>query len=310
MPVCNGMPHLPAALDSIFRQTYRRQRLIVWDNGSDDGSIEELRRWIPHRISGEIQHGKRLNAGECNARLVELATTEICARLEADGVNHHDRLLRQTAFLAAHPQVVAAGASVRAIDEEGRPHFWHGWKLDYYEDDQDIVHDLLVHAALPQPAMIFRRSAVMAAGNFHSLKRGEDYELQLRLAARGRLANVPGQLLGHRFHASSAERPHAGREHFHPEAAAMFAREGQTLFGVREDHLLRLKRCEHRRALPHLFAIVRALERREPIGHLRRLFSPSFLKSAGQLVSDQDRSARAFLGLARRVSGMRGALLL
>ncbi len=301
------MPHLRATLDSIFRQTHRRQRLIVWDNGSSDGTLEELRRWIPHRIAGEIRHGERLNAGERNARLVELAKTEICARIEAGDVNHHDRLLRQTAFLAARPEVVAAGAAIRAIDEEGRPRLAHGWQLDYHEDDRDIVHDLLIHAAIPQPAMLFRRGAVIAAGNFRPLKWGEDYDLQLRLAARGRFANVPEHLLSHRFAEAGPGRRSLDREWFHPEArAALFAREGAALFGVREDHLLRLKRRDHPRALPHLFAIVRGLERRESIGCVRRLFSPSFVKSARQLVADHDRMTRAFLGFARRVSGVGG----
>lgn len=303
MPVLNGMPHLPATLDSIFRQTHRRQRLLVWDNGSTDGTLEELRRWIPHRIAGEVLSGTRLNVGASCARLVEAARTELCARIDGDDVNHCERLARQVQFLGRHPEVVAVGSAIRAIDEHGAPFPDHGWNLDYHEDDTDIVHELLVRAALRHPAILFRRSAVLEAGNYASLQPAEDYELLLRLASRGRLANLPEHLLEYRFHRGSVSQNRKDRENFDREVRARwFAKAGEALFGVREDVLLRLKRREHPFALPHLLAIARHLEaRRERLGLSRRVLRPSFLDSVRHLVAPGDRLTRLAVVGARRL---------
>ena len=46
MPVKNGMPYLKECLESIYNQSYTNHEIIVWDNGSTDGSVEELKKWI------------------------------------------------------------------------------------------------------------------------------------------------------------------------------------------------------------------------------------------------------------------------
>src|SRR5438270_212199 len=98
MPVKNGMPHLPATLQSIEAQTYQNWEVLVWDNGSTDGTLEELQRWIPSRLPGRIVSAEPLSLGTSLARLVEAAETELCARIDADDVNYRERLEKQEEF--------------------------------------------------------------------------------------------------------------------------------------------------------------------------------------------------------------------
>src|SRR5438552_5677499 len=99
MPVKNGMPYLSETLASIEAQTYRDWEILVWDNGSTDGTLDELRRWIPSRLPGRIIDNRPLSLGNSLAALVEAAGTELCARIDADDVNYPERLERQVAFL-------------------------------------------------------------------------------------------------------------------------------------------------------------------------------------------------------------------
>src|SRR5437763_1462931 len=87
MPVKNGMPYLPHTLRSIEAQTYKNWRVLASDNGSTDGTLEELQRWIPSRLPGRIIADEPLSLGKSLARLVGKAETELCARSDVDDAN-------------------------------------------------------------------------------------------------------------------------------------------------------------------------------------------------------------------------------
>ena len=56
------MPYLPLTLKAVAEQSYTSHKIIVWDNGSTDGTLEELRRWIPSHIPGQVICGKPMAA--------------------------------------------------------------------------------------------------------------------------------------------------------------------------------------------------------------------------------------------------------
>src|SRR6185437_3718216 len=90
LPVRNAMPYLTATLQSIADQTYRNQKIIAWDNGSNDGTAEELHRWIPAMIPGLVISDQPMRLGPSLARMVEMADTELCARMDGDDLNVPD----------------------------------------------------------------------------------------------------------------------------------------------------------------------------------------------------------------------------
>ena len=80
-------PYLTQTLASIEAQTYRDHEVLAWDNGSTDGSIDELNRLIPARMPGRVITDRPLSLGLCRAALVANATTELCACIDADDIN-------------------------------------------------------------------------------------------------------------------------------------------------------------------------------------------------------------------------------
>src|ERR1041384_5785733 len=98
MPVKNGMPYLQEALRSIEAQTYALANLTAWDNGSTDGSVDELRKWIPSRIPGRVVTGRPGTIGGSLRNMVIEAETEFCARMDADGLSFPNRPAVETAF--------------------------------------------------------------------------------------------------------------------------------------------------------------------------------------------------------------------
>ena len=187
------MPYVSETLASIAAQTYKNHKTLVWDDCSTDGTLEVLREWIPDRIPGSIFVGRSLPLGPSLAFLVEQADTELCARIDADDINTPDRLEKQVAFLAEHPEIGVLGAHVRVIDENGTgQEIWH-----YESEEADLRWLSRWQARIPHTGATFRRSVVLAGGNYRDVK-SEDQDLWFRLSLSTGLINYPEVLAFYR----------------------------------------------------------------------------------------------------------------
>lgn len=199
MPVLNGMPYLPQTLESIERQTHRQWELYVWDNGSTDGTVEELHRWIPARLPGRVFTGSPLNVADSLKALVEAAPTELCARIDADDLNAPDRIEKQVAFLHANPRTGLVGSWHSVIDQHGKP---AGDVRRLPTNEAELLWQILFKSVFCASTVMFRRSVVLEAGNFRFPTRdvplGEDTDLMLRVALISHVANIPEPLLAYR----------------------------------------------------------------------------------------------------------------
>ena len=200
LPVKNGMPYLTETLASIEAQTYRHWEVLAWDNGSTDETVAELRRWIPSRLPGRVISDRPLSLGHSLARMVEIAETEFCARIDADDINLPERLERQVAFLLEHPEVGVVGSQIEFIGEHecACPEAWM-----QPSSDAEIRWKLRWENALHHPTVMFRRSVVLAAGNYADCMPYEDYDLWMRVALIAEIANIPRALVKYRFHPTS-----------------------------------------------------------------------------------------------------------
>jgi glycosyltransferase involved in cell wall biosynthesis len=218
MPVRNGMPYLPETLASLAAQRYPNQRILAWDNGSTDGTVQELRRWVPHRIPGRVVTDQPLPLGQCRARMVEMADTELLAPMDADDIAAPDRLAVHVRYMQAHPDVALISGAVQKVDIAGRP-------LEPVPqiptDDAELRWLLRFACPIAQGAAMFRRSAVLAVGNYHDICPGQDFNLWVRLAHRYRLGNTPQLALLYRQHGESVS-------HQQPEKRAELDRLGRA----------------------------------------------------------------------------------
>ncbi len=198
LSVKNSLPFLRQTLESIRCQTYQNHKLLVWDDCSTDGTLEELERWVPAIIPGKILSGRSLRLGASLAFLVEQADTELCARIDGDDVNLPQRLERQVAFMQAHPEVGVLGSMTEHIDEHG--HQRPGW---YYPvQDAEIRWRSRWQTSFCHPTVMFRRSAVLAAGNYRDFQ-VEDFDLWVRMSLVTEFHNLSEPLVQYRRYSSS-----------------------------------------------------------------------------------------------------------
>ncbi|WP_406696201.1 glycosyltransferase [Singulisphaera sp. Ch08] len=201
MPVYNAEPYVAEAVESILTQTFDNFEFIIIDDGSTDRSIHLLRHYATRdsriRVIGRPNTGI---VGALNDGLA-VASGEFIARMDADDISLPSRFAIQLDYLKNHPECLAVGCMVLSIDKDGASLDTWNFPLDHEEIDK---RQLEGHQEIAHPALMARRTAVLAVQGYRlESETCEDLDLFLRLAERGRLANVPDTLLKMRRHLSS-----------------------------------------------------------------------------------------------------------
>ena len=293
IPVKNGMPYLPETLASIEAQTCKDFQVLLWDNGSTDGTIEEAKSWIPSRLPGKVFADRPLFLGLSRAALVDAADTEYCAIIDADDIARPNRLAAQVEFMEGHPEVSVVSCHFEKIGENGESLNAFGTPPLTHDE---IVPWFLAPSPICQPGALFRRDDVLKIGNYHE-QYLEDYDLWLRLAHRQKLANVGQVLLSYRVRENSFVRTSV-KENRHDtairECAAQYA---QSLFGLKPETLDLLMRRTHPHAWPEIKRMAEYLQATQGGGDRTR--RGSFLKLAKRLTCKNDKRSRAMIGLLR-----------
>lgn len=294
LPIKNGMPYLPQTLASIEAQTYPNWEVLAWDNGSTDETVAVLHEWIPSRLPGRIVTGQPMGLGASLGEMVKLCDTEFCARIDADDINMPERLERQVAFLCAHPDVAVVGSQMDLIDGQGH---CRGQAGALPRRHSEIVHFNLHGNGIAHPTVLFRRSAVLEAGNYRDVGpiNVEDYDLWLRMSARHQLANLDVALLYYRIHDKSVTQIAIAQNKLIDAMDARFYEQALPIYGCSEDEARMLRERRHPQAIQVIRRIAGHLEQSQPAMDV--LHSASFLAASRSLISPRDAASR--LALAR-----------
>jgi len=213
MSVHNDRRYLPAAVESILRQSLEDLELLVIDDGSTDGSFELLRKSGDARVR-PLRNETNLGLPRSLNRGIELATGHYLARIDADDVAMPQRLARQVEFLDAHKDVGIVGSSRVLIDEEGNVIVPHAPAA---EDDLRIRWKCLLGNPFAHPTVMFRRALLdkYRLRYDECYRTAQDYELWSRLLKVTEGHNLPEALLQYRLRqgVSRTHKPEQLRNH-------------------------------------------------------------------------------------------------
>jgi glycosyltransferase involved in cell wall biosynthesis len=204
IPAYNLSSYLPDAVQSVQQQDYRGPlSVIVLDDGSSDSTLQVAQRLA--RDATNITVHTQLNQGRAKTRnrLLQLARSELVAWLDADDLASPSWLTDQVAYLNEHTDCVAVSGQGYSMTARGNAigpieHPLSG-------DEIDRRHLVGEANAFFQSCVTLRKSAALRAGGYNErYPCAEDYDLWLRLAEIGSLANVTACHLFYRVHATSA----------------------------------------------------------------------------------------------------------
>lgn len=199
MPMRDAAAHVVEALESILAQSFRDFEFLIFDDGSKDDSREIVESYAKADARIRLFRGSAVGLAVWLREGVARARGELIARMDADDVSHPERFARQVRYLDSHPECVAVGTQILIVDPERRPIQFRDAPLEHEAIDAALLEGRA--DALPHSSAMFRRSALLAAGNYRTDRLWhEDVDLLLRLAEIGRLANLPEVLLEYRRH--------------------------------------------------------------------------------------------------------------
>lgn len=173
---------LRESLDSVFYQTLKPTEIVLVEDGPLTPGlyavIDEFKAKYP--IFNIVRNEVNLGLGLALARGVEAARNEIIARMDTDDIIPPHRFATQLAKMEEGYDVVSCWSRLflntenNVIAVKTRP-----------EHHDDIVK--LAHKRSPicHAGTIFRKSALMKAGNYQHCKLYEDYHLVARLILSG-----------------------------------------------------------------------------------------------------------------------------
>lgn len=203
MPVLNPHPvYFPEAVASVLGQTFADWELVIVEDPSPSSAAELLRRFDDPRIRLISNPDRTGLVAQRNRTLAE-ARGGLAAMLDADDVAEPDRLARQVAFLAAHPDVSVVACQLRIIDGAGAEVGFRSYPADH----EAILRAMPRYNAVPQPGVTARKAAILRSGGYGFEWPAEDYDLWSRMLLAGeRFATLDEPLVRYRVHPQSGSK--------------------------------------------------------------------------------------------------------
>jgi glycosyltransferase involved in cell wall biosynthesis len=199
MPVYNAAGTLPAALESIQRQTFREWELVAVNDGSTDESLQILDRAAQQDRRIRILTGAHAGHVEALRSAATLAQAPLLARMDADDVMHPRRLILQVTRLDSPPAVDLVATRVRLTGRTGEGmRTYVDWQNRLLSHD-DIALNLFVESPIAHPTVLLKRDIFERAGGYRDPGWAEDYDLWHRLREGGaRFEKLPRRLVAWR----------------------------------------------------------------------------------------------------------------
>ncbi|WP_198330087.1 glycosyltransferase family 2 protein [Psychrobacter cibarius] len=176
IPIYNAEAYLEDAIKSILAQTHELWELILIDDGSTDASLAIAKRFeeSDHRIK-VIADGINKKLPARLNQLIEEASYDYIARMDADDLIHPDRLAIQLSFLEKNPNYDLVSTGVVSIDNFNKVYGCRHVDQIYTEFKEIAAAYPIVHAAVLAKKSWYERNKYN-----ENYPRSEDYDLWCR----------------------------------------------------------------------------------------------------------------------------------
>ncbi|WP_051371791.1 glycosyltransferase family 2 protein [Leisingera aquimarina] len=239
IPTFNRSRYLGEAIAALANQTRALDQIIIWDDGSTDGTAEAVQQALSADLNGVLQYFKAENQGKSAAlnAAMKHAQGEYIWICDDDDVACPDAAEKLAHILDTDDAGIAAGAHVRFhAGTGGGEKTFTG--TGYWPDLSagSVIRHLLEDIFFFQNASLVRRSCYDAAGPFREdLSRSIDYEMFVRLGTRFPIKVINDILFLQRKH--NGVRGPSAQRHTADQSDAVWLESDRKIFSDLRDRL-------------------------------------------------------------------------
>lgn len=118
MPAFNSVKYIGEAVESILNQTYTDFELLIIDDCSSDGTLEEIKKYKDKRIR-LLQNDENKGIAYTTNIGINNSMGKYIALMDDDDVAFPERIEQQVRYMEAHSEVDILGGRSVDIDEKG-----------------------------------------------------------------------------------------------------------------------------------------------------------------------------------------------
>jgi len=200
--------YLHQAIDSMLKQTYMPDEIIIVKDGEITSQLTNiLSQYSCNKRFKIIGYKQNLGLGKALNYGLKYCENEYVARMDTDDIAKPERCEVELSFLSLNPDVSVVGS----------------WVDEFYAEADNTIHVISTRKVptthneiykfgkkrnpFNHPTVMFRKSAVIKAGEYSDLRYGQDYELFGRMLIDGyKTANIPESLLYFRIDKNTYKR--------------------------------------------------------------------------------------------------------
>ena len=190
------------ALDSVLNNTAKPAEVVVVIDGPITEELQKILSAYTQKFPSVKLFPLSQNGGLGAALAYGLTqcANELVARMDADDISLPDRFEKQLSYFEKHPETDVLGGYIQEVDGETLAPVA---VRQVPQTDNRIKQFIKTRSPFNHVSVMFKKSAVLAAGNYQPFHFIEDYYLWARLAARNAvLANLSDILLNVRVDAA------------------------------------------------------------------------------------------------------------
>jgi glycosyltransferase EpsE len=191
----NVEPYLDGCISSILNQSYSNYEILICEDCSTDNTRAVLKKYEDHPRIQIFYNDHNMRQAKSRNRCIEKCKGEFIMIQDADDIAEPERMQKLVA--AFEEGISFVGSSCYCFDQDGKFRDMRGGK------EYPQKKDLLWGVPFATPSMMFRKACLLEVGGYRisrETRRGEDYDLILRLYARGyRGKNISDFLYGYRL---------------------------------------------------------------------------------------------------------------
>ena len=183
---------LKIALDSIINQTLQPNEIVLVEDGKLTDElyriIEDYKTNYPN-LFNIVPLEKNSGLGEALRIGILNCSNEIVARMDTDDIARNDRFEKQVQFMNEHPDIDVVGSWISEFEDNPD-------KIISYRQlptsHEEIYKFGQFRCPVNHMTIMYKKSAVLKAGNYQTFKNIEDYYLWGRMLKQGiKFANIP-----------------------------------------------------------------------------------------------------------------------